>query len=1156
EINPPRDLSVSPLFQVGFALQNAPVPDFEFAGLDIAYDEVEDTTAKFDLSLDLYAIEGRLAGAVNFNTTLYEPPTVTALIGHFETLLSAAAEAPSERVSRLPLLPDDERDLAIRGFNDRSLDYEADVLPNELLERWARTTPDAVALTFGGDELTYRELNDRANRLARRLRDLGVGPEVVVGIALDRGFDQIAAVFAVWKAGAGYLPIDLAQPASRVSFMLADTRATVTITTSDLAPAVSAAGVTLVVLDAERDVIDKYPGDDLEPVATPRNLAYVIFTSGSTGTPKGVAVEYRGLANYIAVERSVLEMSSDDRIVQFSSLAFDASILDIGLMLAGGGTLCLGTRESLLPGDDLYETMRTERITVASMPPSAVAALPSSDLPDLRVLMIGGDVLSGELAQQWSRGRRVFNGYGPTEATIGCAWGEVEHHASLTLEAPPIGPPFPNVPIYVLDPMLEPCPVGVPGELYISGVQVARGYAQRPGLTAERFLPDPFAVAPGTRMYRSGDRARFLADGRLEFLGRIDRQVKVRGFRIELGEIEAAMSGHPAVEEAVVVALDDDNDKRLVAYYRGGDATVGELRGFLATMVPDYMIPSVFIKLDSFPTTTAGKIDRGALPAPEAVRPELDSPFTRPRTATEETLAEIWQQVLHVDRVGIFDNFFALGGDSILAIQVIAKANEAGVALTAKQLFQAQTIYDLSLLGAGATFIPPEQGAIVGPVPLTPIQHWFFERDFAERHHFNQTTILDCPADVDPDLLERAVGLLMFQHDVLRARFRRVDDGWSQILEEPGDEVPFVRIDLSDLDDARQDDAFLDEMAKLQAGLDLGSGPVIRAALFEFGPNTTPNLALIVHHLSVDAVSWPILVEDLIDVYGQLQRGIEPRLAPKTTSFKWWAHHLTEYAQSRELRRELDHWLTVPPADGAGLPIDHDTGPNDMASNEAFVVALDEEATHSLVHDVPKAFGTQIMDGLVAAFATAVQRWADLGGLYVDLEGHGREELVEGANLFATVGWFTTISPFFLAVDPDAPPAERIRAAQRKLAAVPNKGIGYGILRYLTDEGKQLAELPSPDIAFNYIGRVDAAYQSSAPFRPTHGMTGPLMAATAPRVHLIETNCSVTHKLFQARWDYSTNLHKRESIEALAAAFNDALREIAFAGRAAVGERR
>jgi non-ribosomal peptide synthase protein (TIGR01720 family) len=468
-----------------------------------------------------------------------------------------------------------------------------------------------------------------------------------------------------------------------------------------------------------------------------------------------------------------------------------------------------------------------------------------------------------------------------------------------------------------------------------------------------------------------------------------------------------------------------------------------------------------------------------------------------------------------------------------------------GINLTAKQLFQAQTIYDLSLLGEGTAFITPEQGPVVGPVPLTPIQHWFFEHDMPEPHHFNQSTVLDVPADVDPELLRRAVGLLMLQHDVLRARFRRAGSGWTQMLGDPSNDVPFVRVDLSHLPSDEQDVVYMEKVSELQASLHLTDGPVMRACLFDFGDVATPNLVLTVHHLCVDVVSWPIIVEDLVDVYSQLERGADPRLAPKTTSFKWWAHRVAEYAQSQELRRELDYWLAVAPPAGAGLPVDRNVGPNDMASMESFVLALDEESTAALTQDVPAVFGTQVMDGLIAALAVGVQSWSGLPGLHVDLEGHGREELVEGANLFATVGWFTTIYPVYLELSLGADAADQIKATRERLAAIPNKGIGYGILRYLTDEGALLAEIDPPGLAFNYLGRVDAAYAQRARFSPTFGLTGPVTSPSAPRAHLIEVNCSITHSRFHARWDYSRNFHDGETIEALAHAFNDALKRIA-----------
>jgi amino acid adenylation domain-containing protein/non-ribosomal peptide synthase protein (TIGR01720 family) len=1156
ELKPPRDLSHSPLFQVAFGFQNTPPPEFELTGLRIDLPDLEDTSAKFDLSMDMVETEDGLAGSLNYATALFERTTIEEMLGHFETLLESIVARPEARLSELPILTDEAKRRIVRDFNETAADYPAERLIHEHFEVLARETPDAVALSFEGEEVTYAALNERANRLAHHLRTMGIGPEDLAGIVLERGVDLVVAVVGVLKSGAAYVPVDPAYPRGRIEFTFRDARVAAVVTLSGLEDLVPE-GVARVRLDADAATISTQPSSDPERATGPDGAAYVIYTSGSTGTPKGVVVEHHGFANIVSVVGRDFEMAPSDRVLQFPSIGFDASLFDVANALAGGATLCLGTRATLLPGPDLFGFLRDEKITVATLQPSALAALPSNDLPDLRVLMIAGEACPGDLAQQWARQRRVFNGYGPTEATIGCTWFEIPYQPASTLQSPPIGRPIANTEIYVLDRALEPVPVGVPGEIFIAGAGLARGYLRRPAVTADRFLPNPFSEARGARMYRTGDVGRFRRDGNLEFLGRADRQVKVRGFRIELGEIETALAAHPSVREAVVDARGETpSDKRLAAYYVPTDPppSVTQLRAHLGTTLPDYMIPSAFVALDALPLLPNGKVDRAALPSPEAARPELGTKFEPPRTDTERKLVDIWKSVLRLDDVGIFDNFFELGGDSILIIQIVARAAEEGIHLTAKQMFQAQTIYDLSLLGEGMSSFAPEQGIVTGPVPLTPIQRWFFEQDPPEPHHFNQAMIVEVDPAIGPDVLAEAIGLVLEQHDALRSRFTQDGGTWRQYIPAPSDDVPFEVIDLGGVTGDEEESAFEAEAVRLQKSFDLSRGPLLRAALFRRAAPHVPQLLLVAHHLVVDAVSWPILIEDLYDVCRRLQRTGTAKLPPKSTSFKWWAQKMEEYAGSPLLARELDYWLNAVPSEVEPLPVARTDGPNDVGSSVTINSRMSPDATTALLRSVPAAFGTQIMDALVAGLTLAVQEWKGSQGLLVNLEGHGREEVFEGANLFATVGWFTTLYPFYGAADPAGDVRTSLHRIRAALAAIPNKGFGYGPLRYMTGEGRRLGDLPSAEISFNYFGRMDSAYGSGDTFSPTYGATGPTISPAMSRAHLIEVNASVVEEGLQMQWTYSANRHDRESIEELAVLFEQRIVEIGAAARAALEE--
>ncbi|MDQ3951622.1 MAG: amino acid adenylation domain-containing protein, partial [Actinomycetota bacterium] len=1122
-----------------FGFQNTPTPEFELTGLQIDLPDLEDTSAKFDLSLDMVETDEGLGGSLNYATALFEPATIEEMLAHLETLLRSAVEEPDRRLSELAILGDEQRDHVVHRLNETAADYPADVLIHEHFERHAVERPDAVALTFAGRTLTYAELNVRANRLAHRLRALGAGPERRVGILLERGIDMIVAVLGVLKSGAAYVPVDPAYPSARIELTFTDARVDAVVTVpafEELVPA----GVPIAGPDAAE-------GDAGNPerVGEPDSVAYVIYTSGSTGRPKGVLVPHRGLSNMVAAVARDLGLTEEDRVLQFASIGFDASVFDVAMAVAGGARLCLGSRADLLPGPDLFRFMSEQGITVASLQPSSLAALPSNDLPELRALVVAGEVFPGDLAQQWARQRRVFNGYGPTEVTIGCSWYEVPYAPAATLQSPPIGRPIPNTAIYVLDRNLEPVPVGVPGELFVAGAGLARGYLGRPDLTAERFLPNPLA-RDGARMYRTGDLGRWTRDGVLEFLGRADDQVKVRGFRIELGEVENALTSHPVIREAVVDARGESpSDKRLAAYYvpRDPAPTVTELRAHLGTTLPDYMIPGAFVPMAELPLTPNGKVDRAALPAPEAARPDLQTKFEPPRTETEKKLVEIWKSVLRLERVGIFDNFFELGGDSILIIQIVARAAEEGIHLTAKQMFQAQTIYDLSLLDEQTSSVAPEQGLVTGPVPLTPIQRWFFEQDPPEPHHFNQAMAVDLDPELTPETVREAVGLLLAQHDVLRARYTRDGVEWRQYVGGLPEEAPFELIDFKGVPPEQEAAAFLEHATRVQRSFDLSRGPLLRAAMFDRSPPHVPGLLLVAHHLCVDAVSWPILIEDLHDLCRALQRKGEAKLPPKSTSFKWWAQQMEGYSRSPLLLRELDHWLSVAPSDVDPLPVDRTDGPNDVGSAETLHAPLGAGITSVLLQEAPSALGTQIMDVLVGALALAVQEWKGSPGILVNLEGHGRDEVFEGTNLFATVGWFTTLYPFYVSLDEDYLRAslEKTKAA---LAAVPNKGFGYGPLRFMTEEGKRLADAARPEMAFNYFGRIDSAYAEGT-FAPTFGDTGPSMSPLMPRAHVLEVNASVARNRLQMQWTYSRNRHDEGSIERLAQLFEARLAAIA-----------
>ena len=671
---------------------------------------------------------------------------------------------------------------------------------------------------------------------------------------------------------------------------------------------------------------------------------------------------------------------------------------------------------------------------------------------------------------------------------------------------------------------MQPVPVGVLGELYIGGVGLARGYLNRPDLTAERFVPDPFHVEPGARLYQTGDVGRYLPDGNIEFLGRIDQQVKIRGFRVELGEVESMISHHPGVKQVAVLAQEDvSSSKHLVAHIvpvQAQGLTIGDLRRFLKQKLPDYMVPAAFVLLDVLPLTPSGKVDYRALLTANGTRARPKEAFVGPRTSTEKVLARIWAEILKLERVSLYENFFELGGDSILSLQIVSRANQAGLELTVKQLFEHQTIADLAAVTGTIPAVQAEQGVVTGSVPLTPIQRWFLEQEQPESQHFNQAMLLEVRRPVDPVLLETAVQHLLIHHDSLRLCFARDGTDWHQVNSGLDTPAHFCRFDLSALSVADQDAAIAAAAAELQASLNLEQGSLMRVAWFDLGSHQPNHLLLVIHHLAVDGVSWRILLEDLETAYEQLSRGQVVEFPAKTTSFQCWAKRLTEHVRSGALQSEAAYWLAVPWTNVPALPVDYPGGVNTVGSAHTVSIGLNVEETQALLHEVPQVYHTQINDMLLTALLQAFNQWTGARMLLIDLEGHGREMIFDDVDLSRTVGWFTSIFPVFMQLADSEEPGQALMDVKEQLRKIPNRGIGYGLLRYMRqdDIAGQLRAFPRAEVSFNYLGQFHQ-------FEPETGMFG--ICAEAYRVDAQQTRLpllQVRHKRRRYRWSVEVRL--------------------------------
>ncbi|WP_317658691.1 non-ribosomal peptide synthase/polyketide synthase [Pseudomonas sp. KU43P] len=1066
---------------------------------------------------------------------------------HLEQLLEGFCEGADRPLGALAMLDEDE--LQARAEANRLPARRNLPRVTQGIAEWARRSPDWDAVLCGEQRLSFAALEARANRLAHWLRAQGAGPETVVGVALPRSTDWPVALLAVLKCGAAYLPLDTRHPVERLAFIMRDSGMHLLLTHSSLKEQLPA------LADVPRADLDSLLLDDL-PATAPDvalhadSLAYLIYTSGSTGQPKAVAVAHGPLAMHCEAIGERYGMSPSDRELHFMSFAFDGAHERWLVPLLFGGSVLVRDDELWTPEQTLA-AMARHGVTVAAFPPAYLQALASQaeadgTAPPVRVYCFGGDAVPDaafERARAALRPRAIINGYGPTETVITPLLWKAEGDTVCGAAYAPIGERVGARTLHVLDVELNPVPEGVAGELYIGGEGLARGYHGRPGLTAERFVADPFST--GGRLYRTGDLVRRRADGTFDYLGRLDHQVKVRGFRIELGEIEARLREQPDVHSAVVVARDSQGGKQLVAYVAAeASETLGEsLRQRLRACLPDYMVPAHVVVLEALPLNANGKVDRLALPAPVIGQ---DSTFVAPRTEEEHVLAGIWQAVLGVERVGVEDNFFELGGDSILSLQVVSRVrNHPGLQreIRLRDLMRRPTI--AQLLEAEQVAVAPVAEVVLPEgelFNLLPIQQWLFEVPMPERGHFNQALLLDVLQPLQEDALQLAVQQLLVRHEALRLRFVEGASGWSQryaSLEEAA-QVPVLW--QEQLADSAAMEAAIQ---RAQRSLDLTQGPLLRvlhARLAEGGER----LLLVVHHLAVDGVSWQVLVEDLLAAYQAASSGQSAQLPTPSSRYRDWAQRLQQLARSPEGEAELGYWQQQLGGDvPAELPVDNPRGRNLVGTRTEAHMHLDAEATQRLLKAAPAALQVQINDLLLTALSRAVCRWSQAGSMLVQLEGHGREDLYDELDLSRTVGWFTSLFPLHLQPG-SGTPGESLRAVREQLARVPGRGLGYGVLRYLgrTEVREALAGLAQPRITFNYLGQLDQRADGQALFGAAPESLGDFHSPLAPLANWLEIIGQVEHGQLNMRCIYSCKRYRPETVQGLMDAFQAQLHEL------------
>ncbi|MDP9785926.1 non-ribosomal peptide synthetase [Pseudomonas fluorescens] len=1151
-----RSLSHNPLFQVMYNHQPevADVTTLKVgSGLELGVIEWESRSTQFDLSLDTYEKGGSLHAAFTYASDLFHPETIERMARHWTLLLRNIANDPQQRVGELALLAPAEHRQLITDWARHDTTWPSERPVHELFEAQAERSPDAIALICDGQRLTYDQLNARSNRLARTLVAAGVGPDVLVGIAVDRSLELVVAILAVLKAGGAYVPLDPQYPADRLRFMIEDSASRLLLSQSHWLERLPVPeGVRCLCLDQAESWESAEPGN-LQRKVWAESLAYVMFTSGSTGRPKGVGISHGALSKHAFASQHYYALSSADCVLQFATFNFDAFGEQLFGPLTCGASVLLRGNE-VWDSETLYRQIVEQGITVMdlttaywNMIAKEFAAVGPRDYAALRQVHSGGEAMPPEGVQAWRRAGleqiKLLNTYGPTEATVTATTLDCSDYVFNRRPLPltlPIGQPLPGRHTYLLDAHLEPTPVGVIGELLIGGELLARGYFQRPALTAERFIPDPFSTT-GARLYRTGDLARFNILGQIEYVGRVDHQVKIRGLRIELGEVEARLLELEAVSEAVVLAVQGGSSLQLVGYVVPQDAALVSasaeeqgaaretLKAQLKERLPDYMVPTQLLFLAQLPLSPNGKLDRKALPSVDAS--QLQQAFIAPRSELERGIAAIWQDVLKLEQVGLTDNFFELGGDSIISIQVVSRSRQAGIHFTPRDLFQHQTVQGLaSVAQQGGSGRVIDQGPVIGELPLLPIQQVFFEDAIAQRHHWNQTVLLRSHLPLQAPALLQALNALLAHHDALRSRFIETPDGWraevSPITVEP--ELLWTADNLSAAE-------LEDLCAKAQRSLDLQNGPLLRAVLASMADGSQ-RLLLAVHHLAVDGVSWRILLEDLQRAYQQASAGGAIKLPAKTSAYKAWGEHLQAYASTESVQAELTFWQQQLQGAVVDLPWDNPQGSRQSRYAKVLHSRLDKNLTQQLLQQAPAAYRTQVNDLLLTALARVICRWTGQADTLIQLEGHGREELFKGVDLTRTVGWFTSLFPVRLT--PADGVGTAIKQIKEQLRAIPNKGIGFGVLRYLGDNTSQacLKALPLPCITFNYLGQFDGSFDAreGALFSPAGESAGLEQSPDAPLDNWLGIEGQVYDGELDLRWTFSDQQFNEATIARLA----------------------
>lgn len=1124
----------------------------------------------YPLAIVAYEYNQSLTIGIKYAGECISRDNVIRLLSQLKLIFQQTLDVNS-KVASISLITQEEYEQIVYKWNNTGIAYPQDKTICQLFEEQVNKTPNNIAIMFEDRRLTYSELNEKSNQLARYIKGrykkrtgLDLKPDTLIALCMDRSYEMVMAMLAILKAGGAYVPIGHDYPKERIRHILKDTGTNIVITQKNLQSQLEACikesqqtlenkQVQLVVVDGDQvgQELKQSSKSNLKKISEAINLAYVIYTSGTSGSPKGVLVENRSVVNY--VKSLIADNKLNDKSVgsQYAGFSFDATVIETYPILLSGGTLCIIKDKDRLVIEKINDFFNENHITYAFLPTKIAELFFKLKNNSLINLIVGGEKL-GEITNQ---AYRIVNAYGPTEATVQSTRFVVDNQYNNI----PIGKPINNVTCYVVDNNLGILPIGAVGQLMIGGEGLARGYLNHPELTAKKFIANPFQTAEektqnkNGRLYKTGDLVRWLPDGNIEYIGRNDFQVKIRGYRIELGEIESVLSKVKGIKQVTVQAKGKQTEagigKYLAAYYikePEASITQGEIINYLSKVLPDYMVPNVYVELENFPLTANGKLDGKALPEPEFANKES---YVAPTNELEQKLCGIWQKLLKLERIGIEDNFFAVGGDSIISIQLISRARQAGMQLTAKDIFKHPTIKQLAqVTKQAANQQEIKLSKPIGEVMLTPVQAWFFEQNNPDTNYFNQASTFVAKDHLDVKILQQAVDAVIERHDAFRLRYKLQNNVWKQWYSENAEayKVTVEEIFVT----AGNGLSFSQQLVKhcdhLQSHLNIETGPIIRVALISGNPDQKQRLFITVHHLVIDGISWRILCEDLQNAYRRLQKGKDVQLPMKTSSYKSWADALKAYGDDTNREVEWQYWLETV-SNVPSLPTDESLPCIYNSDFEAVVCALSEFETEKLLHKVANAYNTQINDILLSGLSLALYNWNNITDILIHLEGHGREECVGAIDISETIGWFTSIFPVRLQTNFQHL-GQHIKSIKEMLRNIPNKGIGYGILRYMTQDSRiqDLAKGDNAQISFNYLGNFSSEEGDDA-LLPAKGILQAIGSSVSMRnkaSHVLNINGVIHEGQLKIYLAYSKKHFHQARIEVLGKCYKDGLSAI------------